>query len=196
MNKFIKNWGFLEYALTAIGVLLLFDSVHNHLNKSNIKESVMTLNESIGKPFSDSTILSTESFTDAQVMKIASDRIDKLELIKQFSDSSPLPMLAKELIDSCECFVPTYFNKSFAEMFLIPNNINPETYLGSSEYDNWPDTLATQYEKQDFDSLKKGVTEFDTDFVIANKLKHGRFTKWSDNKRRIYMYYLTTKRND
>lgn len=195
MNKFIKNWGFLEYALTLIGVLLFVNAIHNEVNKVNIKRSIVQLNDTIGSPLSDSLILSTESISDAKVMQIAGDKIERLELIKQFSDSSPLPMLAKELIDSCKCFVPTYFNQSFAEMFLIPNNINPNTYLGSHEFDNWPDTLARDYEQQDFDSLRGGVIEFETDFVMNGKIKHGRFTKWSDNKSKIYMYYLTTKKD-
>lgn len=195
MNKFIKNWGFLEYALTLIGVLLLLNAIHTEINKVNIKRSIIELNKDIGSPLSDSLILSTESISDAQVMQIAGDKIERLELIKQFSDSSPLPMLAKELKDSCSCFVPTYFNNSFVQMFLIPNNINPDTYLGTSEYDNWPDTLARDYEQQDFDSLRSGVIEFETDFVVNGKIQHGRFTKWSDNKSKIYMYYLTTKKN-
>lgn len=196
MNKLIKNWGFFEYALSIIGVLLLLNAIHTELNKVNVKKGIIELNESVGKPFSDSLIMSTESMTDAKIMKIASEKIDRLEMIKQFSDSSPLPMLAKELIDSCGCFVPIYFNKAFAEMFLIPNSINPDNYLGSHERANWPDTLAVNYEKQDFDSLKNGVTEFETNFVINGKIRKGWFTKWSDNKSKIYMYYLTTKRND
>lgn len=175
-------------AIACVGIL-----ARTYINSRADTEQALKVNRVLGSPISDSLVISSNGEVNRQLMELASKKIEELKLINQFMGSSPIAQMSKKYQDTCNCFVPTYFNKSFEDLFLKNNGVDPKRYLGSSEFSNWPDSLARQYEKQDFYSLRNGVYEFDANFVLGGELKKGRFVKWSDYDRNIYMYYLTTQ---
>ena len=183
----------IKIGIIMLGISAFMTIMYYYLDNRSKVESSLKMNEALGHPISDSLIITDNGSVNNELMNLAMEKIKRLELINQFMESSPIAQMSKQYQDSCNCFVPVYFNKSFSELFLKRNGINPDTYLYSSEYSNWPDSLASKYEEQDFKSLKSGVYEFETNFILGDSIKTGRFVKWSDYGKNIYMYYLTTQ---
>ena len=178
----------LKYAAVFIFIMSIWSYTFSRHSEKVLDEKIENLGvlSGIKKESSDDENTVTEN---AVILQGAETKILELNRIKELTDMHPYPLLIKELKDSCRCFVPIYFNKAFSDLFLLPNNINPSTYLYSKEHSNWPDSLASEYQREDFRVLYNGKEEFNVDFTHNKKIKKGKFVKWSNGRDVVYLCY-------
>lgn len=99
----------------------------------------------------------------------------------QSSDDSPVPQWSKKVVNGK--YIMRYFNKAYADVFLIPRGIDPYSYIGNEDYVAWDSVLVKEFHRRD--SLVFATKRpFRGTIMLPDSI--GNLEKWNVNKYPVF----------
>lgn len=168
----------IEVAAVAIGTLLAKTGV-DYFN-SRKKSDRVDFSTILKELRTEVGILKEERKELTEINKILQKRVLELELevrelrnkillLESAHNNSPLPTWLKDTDGTMLAL-----NQACEELFLKPNGIKIENYIGSTDYAVWPKEIAREYEKNDLFVLRTKEDFVGTETVLIN----GEKTQW------------------
>lgn len=168
----------IEVAAVAIGTLLAKTGV-DYFN-SRKKSDRVDFSTILKELRTEVGILKEERKELTEINKIFQKRVLELELevrelrnkillLESAHNNSPLPTWLKDTDGTMLAL-----NQAYDELFLKPNGIKIENYIGSTDHAVWPKEIAKEYEKNDLFVLRTKEVFVGTETVLIN----GEKTQW------------------
>ena len=182
--------------ILGLGFLLVFSTglYQDRKTKKILRSEVSALNKELGGEEYDGNLKYGTISLDTSILKTARKRVAELNLYKSFFEEIPIGLLVKQKFQDCDCFRVIAFNPAWEKSVLIPSKIDPKSYMYSSDFDLWPDSLARLYDAQDNYAVdNNSVDQFDAPIVVDGQAKQGPFIRYSDDKKRLYLIYTSIK---
>ena len=162
----------IEIIATAIGTLgakygIDFFTSKRKANRVDFETILNRLDKELAESKEERVVLRTENEKlKEEQLQLRADLIslrNKIILLESAQNDSPLPMWLKDTDGTMLAL-----NGAYEEMFLIPNGLKMQDYIGKTDYDIWPEEIAKQYRAHDSKVYKSGKTFKGPERVVVN----------------------------
>lgn len=186
-----RTWFKRIIILIGVAVALGFVVTSNHKTKQNeTVKAISKINEVLGNESYEANVSARSLSLDTSILYQAER---ELRLYRAFFKDVPIGLLEKEEFDDCNCFKITDFNTAWKSLILDPSGIDSLEYIMSSDFDYWPDSLASLYQKQDQRIMASGKDSmFSAPIQINDTIKHPNWIKYPLGDK-LYLIYLSNK---